>query len=427
MKRLLITILTLTTLLVNAQQFEQPKLQAEDFKKLQVKIGGDLTLQYQAISHSAKDINLIPLGKGFNLPTANLNLSAIISPGIKVNLTTYLSSRHHEESWVKDGYLLIDALTFLNKPAIDDLFKNFRMKIGMMEINYGDYHFRRSDNGNTINNQFVGNYIMDAFTTSVGIEMYYFKNDMFAMFGLSNGALKPELAGYNSSTNEYTEYNTAEELAYIFKIGFDRQFREDLRVRISSSVYISPKHHKGSLYSAERAGSRYYMVMNEEKPVDTNITDEYQKDIATDAAKNAVNASYNASSGRWGPGTTSENKAYMLNLFTKYKMFEFFGTYEITTGETTRNAEFDMSQKAIEGIMRLGKNEQFYLGIRYDRVTNDLKDAKDSINRLQIAGGWDLTKNLKAKIEYITQKYKNFTKYPEGKFHGIMMEFAVSF
>ena len=41
-----------------------------------------------------------------------------------------------------------------------------------MEINYGDAHFRRSDNGNALYNPFVGNYIMDAFTTEIGGEVY---------------------------------------------------------------------------------------------------------------------------------------------------------------------------------------------------------------------------------------------------------------
>ena len=47
-----------------------------------------------------------------------------------------------------------------------------RVRVGHMEINYGDAHFRRSDNGNAIYNPFVGNYIMDAFTTEIGGEVY---------------------------------------------------------------------------------------------------------------------------------------------------------------------------------------------------------------------------------------------------------------
>ncbi len=52
---------------------------------------------------------LADIGFGFNNSTANLYLNAQIAKGIRVALTTYLSARHHPESWVKDGYLLIDA------------------------------------------------------------------------------------------------------------------------------------------------------------------------------------------------------------------------------------------------------------------------------------------------------------------------------
>ena len=46
------------------------------------------------------------------------------------------------------------------------------LRVGHLEINYGDAHFRRSDNGNALYNPFVGNYIMDAFTTEIGGEVY---------------------------------------------------------------------------------------------------------------------------------------------------------------------------------------------------------------------------------------------------------------
>lgn len=41
------------------------------------------------------------------------------------------------------------------------------IKFGHDEINYGDVHFRRSDNAYTTQNPFVGNYLMDAYATMV--------------------------------------------------------------------------------------------------------------------------------------------------------------------------------------------------------------------------------------------------------------------
>ena len=57
------------------------------------------------------------------------------------------------------------------------------MKVGHFEINYGDSHFRRSDNGNAMYNPFVGNYILDAFTTEIGAEVYARSNGLIAMLG----------------------------------------------------------------------------------------------------------------------------------------------------------------------------------------------------------------------------------------------------
>ena len=51
---------------------------------------------------------LTDIGFGFNNSTANVNLHAQLAPGIRVALTSYLSSRHHNETWVKDGYIQID-------------------------------------------------------------------------------------------------------------------------------------------------------------------------------------------------------------------------------------------------------------------------------------------------------------------------------
>src|SRR5512133_980843 len=150
-------ILVIGTVLISGAvfgQFEQPQLTTEEFQNLKVHVGGDFALQYQMLNHDA-DSALIPLGKGFNLPTANLNLDAILAPGIKVNLATYLSSRHHNETWVKGGYLLIDELPFIKSEGINKIMDYMTFRVGDMEINYGDAHFRRTDNGNAISNPFV--------------------------------------------------------------------------------------------------------------------------------------------------------------------------------------------------------------------------------------------------------------------------------
>ena len=118
---------------------------------------------------------LIQIGHGFNNAEANLNLNAQLARGIRVALTQYLSTRHHNETWVKDGYFLIDGSP-IDNAMLDNLMKFVTLRVGHFEINYGDAHFRRTDGGNAIYNPLVGNYIMDAFTTEIGAEAYLRKN-----------------------------------------------------------------------------------------------------------------------------------------------------------------------------------------------------------------------------------------------------------
>jgi hypothetical protein len=365
-------------------------------------------LQYQLLNHHA-DSALIPLGTGFNLPTANLNTEALLAPGIKVSLTTYLSSRHHNETWVKGGYLIIDELPFLKSEAISKIMDYLTLKVGDMEINYGDAHFRRSDNGNVINNPFVGNYIMDAFATQIAFEAMYRNKGWLLMGAVSNGSLKPALTGYNASNGTYTAYNTHKELAFYWKAGYDKQFNDNLRLRLTLSGYHCPDNHSGSLYNSERAGSRYYFVMN-------RITN----------SANDVDVTKNHTSGNFGPGTAIKDNSLMANLFTKYKGFEFFGTYEKFQGTLPNGNSAEYNQYAAEGLIRFGKDEQFYSGLRYNSVLNNLDQ---SVNRFQLGAGWFLIDQVVLKLEYVKQNYNEFLAAygKDAGFKGVMFEAAISF
>jgi hypothetical protein len=170
--------------------FETPKVAGVPFNGFALQLGASFTQQFQSLAHSndaderlvsgVNSNSLMVIGDGFNNATANLYLNAQVAPGIRVALTSYLSSRHHNETWVKDGYILIDESPFDLK-LLNDIMSVTTLRIGHFEINYGDAHFRRSDNGNAMYNPFVGNLITDAFTTEVGAEVYLRKYGLLAM------------------------------------------------------------------------------------------------------------------------------------------------------------------------------------------------------------------------------------------------------
>jgi len=94
--------------------FESVKNDTVPFTGFKVTVGGNFTQDFQAVNHQNRavpvyDINgvnsnqLISLTNGFNRAMANLNINAQLADGIRMNLTMYLSTRHHQETWVKGG------------------------------------------------------------------------------------------------------------------------------------------------------------------------------------------------------------------------------------------------------------------------------------------------------------------------------------
>src|SRR5215212_8923172 len=204
--------------------FETTKVPGAEFKGFKLDFGAAFTSQVQNLSHSntampnlVSGVNanqLADIGFGFNNSTANAVLHAQLAPGIRVQLTSYLSARHHNETWVKDGYIQIDQSPIDWAPA-KMLLEIATVRVGHMEINYGDAHFRRSDNGNALFNPFVGNYIMDAFTTEIGGEVYLKPGSVIAMAAVTGG----EIRGTVLTPGQRGP-------VYIGKIGADHQFNK---------------------------------------------------------------------------------------------------------------------------------------------------------------------------------------------------------
>ena len=89
------------------------------FEGLRFRIGAGFTQQFQNLKHENKGAlnyettnKLYPLSSGFMTAQANMNIDVQLADGIRLNLETYLSSRHHNETWVKGGYIQFDKLPF---------------------------------------------------------------------------------------------------------------------------------------------------------------------------------------------------------------------------------------------------------------------------------------------------------------------------
>lgn len=395
-------------------QFETKKEDSE-FNGVKAKLGAGFTQQFQALDHKNDgSVELYRLNSGFGLAMANLYLDAQLADGILLNLTTYLSSKHHQETWVKGGFLQIDKIPFQGK-IWEDLSKVITIKAGHFEVNYGDAHFRRNDGGHAMYNPFAENYIMDAFATEIAGEVYAQKNGLIGMVGVSNGLIN---GGHQATLKPGSTTETYKRSPSLYaKLGIDKNLNDDVRVRLTGSVYHNNSQGRNTLYAGDRTGSQYFMAM---APA-----------ITSGAASTPAN---NYATGRLTPNFTNQITALQLNGFVKYKGLEFFGTLENAKGKLhAETVKRKANQYAADLVYRFGKDENLFVGARINTVSGQFltsSAAEQSSTRTALAAGWFILPNVMMKGELMKQSYSDFPKgnvLSGGQFDGFVMQAIVGF
>jgi hypothetical protein len=204
------------------------------------------------------------------------------------------------------------------------------------------------------------------------------------------------------------------------KLGFDKQLDQDLRIRLTGSIYTNQGTTTGTwLYGGDRAGARYYNVMHT------------QPDAMGNTEGGEFEGRYNA--------RFKKITAVQFNPFIKFRGLEVFGIYELASGsnELTSSGEPDkegaFTQLAVDLVYRFGQTGKFYIAGRYNsvqgkQVESAVEDLK--INRINVGGGWFLSKNIVMKLEYVKQQYTGDAwtgRFGGAQFDGVNIESAISF
>jgi hypothetical protein len=392
-----------------AQQvrFEDPKPDvARQEEGVKLDFGAAFTQTFQSLGHSNTALEVLDpngsnrnaladIGAGFNLASANVALNARLAPGINVVLETYLSSRHHNDAWVKGGYLQMDASP-LKAPLLETIMRYTTVKVGHYEVNYGDAHYRRSDNANGIANPFAENLILDAFTTEIGGEVIVRKGALLGVFGVTSGQ--------NNGTVTNPDDRS---LAFLGKVGFDKPFGSDARVRLTASTYQNDNAGRATLYWGDRAGGAYWGVLDN-----------------GDQAQHW--------NGRVNPNFTESIRAYQVNPFVELGPVELFGVIERARGRTLQESEDrEVRQYALDAVYRLWEDRVYVAG-RYNTVSGELvsRDAEQTVDRAVVSAGWFVTPNVLLKGEYVKQNYDGFAATSilnGGTFDGLVVQGVVGF
>jgi hypothetical protein len=274
----------------------------------------------------------------------------------------------------------------------------------------------------------MDNNIMDQFTTEIGAELYWQKNGVITMLGVTDG----EIQGNVTKPNDRSP-------SIYGKLGYDKTFAPRQRARLTGSFYTTSSSVSNTLNGGDRTGSNYQYVM---EPYNATLTG-------------------NAFSGRFNPGYRDNITSVMVNPFAKFQGLEFFGTWEQSYGNTSvENGEIQYSnpslprfsklddrytyQLAGDLIYRFGTDEKFYVGARYNSVRSTISTGQSTsatsinqgtrsmitIDRTAFAAGWFITKNVLFKAEYVSQNYGGYaadSPFYKGKFDGLVIQGTIGF
>lgn len=367
------------------------------FNGVESKWNMDLAFYFQGLDHNYGD----PIKAGMILPTANLDVNAKVLSGFNVKLETMLSSHHHHETFVKGGYATIDNLDFVYPGFAKSFMDNATIKIGVDDINYGDAHFRRTDNADVMRNPFINNMGVEGYMQAGFVELLYRMPslDMFVLGGITNGEVNPDDVSNQAGKSAYSFYG---------KLGYDSQISDDTRVRLTQSLFTVQDTTKNRLYMGDKAGN-----------VPSHIFA-----FSTDTYPNGdFNAVWNAVSGY------QDLNSYMTNLFFKKNNTEFFGLLEYADGNNQTNQEFEMLHYSAELVQRFS-NDRYYVAARYENATVERQgdSLDDELTQYQLGLGWFLSENAMIKGEYISQERKNIASYGKNvKFDGYMISASINF
>jgi hypothetical protein len=353
------------------------------------------------------------LDPGFQTAWGDLSFMADIDDGkMLVFFDLYISSRPHPSTmYGNEGYMLIreipdnwGASQFLN----DKLFKYVNVKAGHFEIDYGDFHYRRSDNAWVQRNSLVGNTLIDPDVEEIGMEIYSKPNDVLDwLVGVSSGTTTENL-------------NEGRGIASVHGKLW-RNWNDDFRTSVSG-YYVDHSDNppggatgtKGSLFSGRRSGGPYGAVFGGGNGpgeifvgADQLVT-AFQGDVT------------------WTPGP-----------------WEFYGNLGYVqdadpNGSLPGSPETSWTYGAAEAVYYF--TPRVYAASRYSLATaNEISgtSADGLAHRIQIGGGYWVTRNVLAKLEGVYQTFSDFDA-SEGliggvdasqdpSFYGVIFEVSFAF
>ena len=349
------------------------------YKDLRFYAGMQLVDRFQALTQQAASNNGTPLQQlnpGFQRPYANLDFLATIPHKLDLYVEIYLDSQKHPTYIYTDqGYILLKALPGpLGATSMGGLFRYINVKAGAFTIDFGDQNFHRSDNGFVQRNPLIGNALVDPNSAELGIEAYSVKGPIYWLVGTGSG-----------STGDHFDYGG--DPAVHGKIWGD--LLPGLRLSASayyvdhSGQFSTPFYQVSGLYASSRSGGIYSAVFGGPP----------QNGFSTEP-------------GQIAPLNGVDVSAYQADITWTHWPVELYSNVGWTNDSSFR--ERWLYGQAL-GVYHI--TPALYLAGQFSYAIAGAANGIDTagwVDRFQIGGGYWVTNNMLAKLEYVYEQYNNF-------------------
>jgi predicted porin len=330
---------------------------------------------------------------------------------LEVVFDLYLSSRNHPSTTYGDeGYMILhgvpenlESLKFLRP-----LLSKVDIKAGQMLLNFGDAIEHRSNNAIVQKNPLVGNFVVDPNIVSIAMEVSNKPGRINWMAGISNG-----------TTTE--DWNAGRGFAYHGKLAVYPI--EALRTSVSyiaANNSSNPTKAAGGsamqMFSGNRSGERYAGILG---------GGQAPGGVFPQAGEKFSAAQFDV---------TFDNQKIPLKLYANYGRTQD----KDINGSAAGTPEETWNYYAAQAVYKL--TPTLYAAARYSGAQTSMLAGSASdgkVTRIQIGGGFWLTKNVLMKVEYVDQKYRGFAAgqmvnngiqaWRDPEFSGVISEVSFAF
>lgn len=409
-----IAVAALALGLTSATAQAQIKLTENETQKLYITVNTVGTAQ--ALNHKnvfdPKGNALAKVSPGFQNAFGDLGFIGKFGKNeeITVVMDLYLSSRNHpSQTYGNEGYILLrgvpenlQSLSFL-KPVLNKV----DIKAGHMLVDFGDAAEHRSNNAIVQKNPLIGNFVVDPNIVSIGMQV----SSKPGRFGWL-------LGGSNGTTTE--DWNVGRGFAYNAKVyAYPVQGLRTSLSYIAADQSDNPNKSGGGsqlqMFTGNRSGERYAGVLG---------GGQAPGNVFPQAGEKFSAAQFDVT---WDTGSPIK----LYGHYGRTQDLDINGTLPGTPEEKWTYYAADVKYEITPALYAAAR----YSGANVDKLAGNVSNG--TVNRIQVGGGFWLSKNLLMKVEYVQQKYSGFSEgqivnnniaaWRDPSFSGLISEVSFRF